>query len=84
MNPKVKKYLNEETISDEELNLIMQINKIRIENKITQQELAKRTGISQPNIARFEKNTHSASLRTTIKILASLGYKLKIEKIKTP
>ena len=35
MNPKVKKYLNEETISDEELNLIMQINKIRIENKIT-------------------------------------------------
>ena len=84
MNPKVKKYLNEETISDEELNLIMQINKIRIENKITQQELAKRTGISQPNIARFEKNTHSSSLRTAIKILASLGYKLKIEKIKTP
>ncbi len=84
MNPKVKKYLNEETISEEELNLIMQINKIRVENKITQQELAKRTGISQPNIARFEKNTHSSSLRTTIKILASLGYKLKIEKIKTP
>ena len=84
MNPKVKKYLNEETISDEELNLIMQINKIRIKNKITQQELAKRTGISQPNIVRFEKNTHSSSLRTTIKILASLGYKLKIEKIKTP
>ena len=39
-------------------------------------------GIPQPNIARFEKNTHSASLTTVIKILDSLGYKLKIEKSK--
>ena len=53
---------------------------IRDCKNITQKELSNLTGISQPNIARFEKNTHSASLSTLLKILNSLGYELKITK----
>ena len=81
MKKKLENYIIIESISKQEFYLIMEITKIRLNNKITQKELANLTGISQPNITRFEKNTHSASLSTTIKILAALGYKLTIEKI---
>ena len=81
MKKKQENYINKESISKQEFDLIMEITKIRLNNKITQKELANLTGISQPNITTFEKNTHSASLSTTIKILAALGYKLTIEKI---
>ena len=80
MNKNFQKLVEKEKISDEEFNLISEIIKVRLENRITQNKLAKLTGISQPNITRFEKNTHSASLSTTIKILDALGYRLKIVK----
>ena len=80
MKESTKKLIDKEKISNEEFELISDIIKARIEEKITQSELAKKTGISQPNITRFEKNIHSASLATTIKILNALGYQLKIEK----
>ena len=69
-----------EKISDEEFELISEIIRVRLEKRITQSKLAKLTGMNQPNITRFEKNLHSASFSTTIKILNALGYKLKIEK----
>ena len=80
VNMTEKQMTKKETISNEEFNLISQIVKVRIENNKTQKEIAEITGISQPNITRFEKNIHSASLSTTIKILDALGYKLTIEK----
>ena len=76
---KIKEYIDNNSISEQEYELIMEITKLRTSNNITQKELADLTGIPQPNIARFEKNIHSASLSTTIKILNSLGYKLTIE-----
>ena len=78
---KTKEYIDTNTISEQEFSLIMEIVKLRLNKNITQKELSNSTGIPQPNIARFEKNTHSASLSTVIKILNSLGYKLKIEKL---
>ena len=77
----LNKYIDKNNISEQEFNFIMEIVKLRIDKNITQKELSNLTGIPQPNIARFEKNTHSASLTTVIKILNSLGYKLTIEKI---
>lgn len=77
---KIKEYIENNIISEQEYNLIMEIVKLRINKNITQKELAELTGIPQPNIARFEKNTHSASLSTLLKILNSLGYELKITK----
>ena len=79
---KPKEYIENNTISEQEFEFITEIVKLRLNKNITQKELANLTGIPQPNIARFEKNTHSASLSTTIKILNSLGYKIKIEKNK--
>ncbi len=80
MGNKLKEYIDNERISSIEFDLIAEIAKLRISNGITQSELARLTGISQPNIARFEKNIHSASLSTTIKILNALGYKFEISK----
>lgn len=80
---KVKEYIENNTISNQEYEFIMEIVKLRTKENITQKHLADLTGIPQPNIARFEKNTHSASLSTILKILNSLGYELKIEKKKT-
>ena len=77
---KTKEYLDNNSISNQEFEFIMEIVKLRLNKKITQKELSNLTGIPQPNIARFEKNNHSASLTTIIKILNSLGYKLTIEK----
>lgn len=79
---KTKEYIDQNIISEQEYDLIMEIVKLRISKNLTQKELANITGIPQPNIARFEKNTHSSSLSTVIKILNSLGYELKIEKKK--
>ena len=76
---KIKEYIDNNSISEQEYELIMEITKLRTKNNVTHKELADLTGIAQPNIARFEKNFHSASLSTTIKILNSLGYKLTIE-----
>ena len=80
MNEKTKKYIQNEKISEIEYDLIMQIVKIRQENKISQKQIEKLTGISQANVARFEKNTHSASMSTVIKILNAMGYKFVIKK----
>ena len=80
MEKDMDKLTQKDIISIEEYELISEIIKTRLEKNITQNKLSKLTGISQPNIARFEKNIHSASLSTILRILNALGYKLKIEK----
>ena len=80
MNNKVKNFVDKEKVSEEEYDLIVQIVKIRQENKISQKRIEELTGISQANVARFEKNTHSASMSTVIKVLDALGYKFVIKK----
>lgn len=80
MEKKVERFISKESVSNEEFDFIRQIVKIRQEEKMSQKEIERLTGISQANVARFEKNTHSASLSTVIKILDALGYKLSIEK----
>ena len=75
-------FISEEQINKEEFDLICKIIAIRLETNISQKELGDKTGISQPNIARFEKNIHTATLATTLKILNALGYTLDVVKIK--
>ena len=79
LDNKIKKFITEEEISEEEFNLICEYSKIRYNSKVSQRELAKQTGLSQSTIARLEKNLHSASLATFIKILKVLGYHLEIK-----
>lgn len=78
----VTSYISEEQINKEEFDLICQIVAIRLKENVSQKELGEKAGISQPNIARFEKNIHTATLATTLKVLNALGYTLDVVKIK--
>ena len=73
------KDIKEETINDEEFDLICKYIKIRYESNISQRELASRIGIAQSTIARMEKNMHSMSIGNFVKVLDALGYKLEIK-----
>lgn len=71
--------LEKEIITEEEFDLICEYIKIRNNSKVSQRELANRTGLAQSTIARLEKNLHSASLGTFIKILSVLDCNLTIK-----
>ena len=51
----------------------------RIENNITQEELAQRTGIRQSNISRIESGAVSPTIETLARLASGLGKTLKIE-----
>lgn len=74
------KNINVEIINDDEFDLICKYVKLRNESNISQTELAKRVGIARSTIARMERNLHSISLGTFIKLLGAINYKLEIVK----
>lgn len=47
-------------------------------NGMTQTELGKKAGISQPNITRFESGSYNPSLDFMVKIAAAMGKKIKV------
>ena len=53
--------------------VIGQYKQCRKDKKMTQTELARRTGISQPNINRFESGNYNPSLEMLVKV-ALAGY----------
>ena len=62
-----------------EYELIKQVIKIRNDQKLTQQQLAERTGTKQSNISRFEKGEYNPSLKFLKKLARGLGKELHIE-----
>ena len=50
----------------------------RKELGLTQSELGKRAGISQPNITRFESGNYNPSLEVRVKIAGAMGKKVKV------
>ena len=50
----------------------------RKELGLTQSELRKRAGISQPNITRFESGNYNPSLEFLVKIAGAMGKKVKV------
>lgn len=50
----------------------------RKELELTQSELGKRAGISQPNITRFESGNYNPSLEFLVKIAGAMGKKVKV------
>ena len=50
----------------------------RKELGLTQRELGKRAGISQPNITRFESGNYNPSLEFLVKIAGAMGKKVKV------
>ncbi len=61
-----------------EYELISQIIQIRIEQNITQEELARRTGITQSNLSRLESGRYNPSMQFLKKIAQGLGKELSI------
>lgn len=57
-----------------------ELTKIRKAEKISQKELARRTGYSQQAISRIEKKVHIPTLKSLTDIVEAMGYELKIEK----
>ena len=50
----------------------------RKELGLTQRELGKRAGISQPNITRFESGNYNPSLEFLVKMAGAMGKKVKV------
>ena len=72
------KKIEKEVISNEEFDLICEYIKLRNKSNISQSELARRVGIARSTIARMERNLHSISLGTFVKLLEEMNYKLEI------
>ena len=72
------KDIKKEIISDTEFDLICEYIKLRNNSNMSQRDLAKKIGVAQSTIARMEKNLHSISLGTFVKIMSALDSELKI------
>ena len=64
----------------EEYHLIDQVKKARQSSGMTQKELAKKVGVSQQVISRFENEKHVPKLDNFLKILSGLDLELSIKK----
>lgn len=78
----VKQDLNFSPEQEAEIQLEMDIIQATIEarkkSKLTQRDLAKKSGIKQPVIARIEKYVNSPQTSTLIKLLYPMGYTLRV------
>ena len=70
------------TFNELESDFVREFIFIRRTNNLTQQLLADYSNTSREKIARIERKMHSPSINSLIKILGSIGYTIKIEKIK--
>ncbi|GAB7141054.1 helix-turn-helix transcriptional regulator [Deferribacterales bacterium RsTz2092] len=59
--------------------VIKQLIQARIDNKMTQQQLADRLGINQSHISRLESGTYNPSLTFLKRVATGLGKELHIE-----
>ena len=58
--------------------VIQQFKDCRKSKRVTQEELARMTGISQPNVTRFESGSYNPSLAMMVKMAEALGMELKV------
>lgn len=60
-------------------DVIQQYKMCRNSKKITQAELSRLTGISQPNVTRFESGNYNPTLAMMVKMAEALEMELQIE-----
>lgn len=70
------KFANVWESSQDEYRLLEDIVHTRKELKLSQKELAVRSGCTQQEVSRLEKNGLNASVHTLFKILNGMGYTL--------
>ena len=59
-----------------------EITHMRQYNNLSQQDLADRSGVKQPMIARFERGINTPNMSTVLKLLAAFGKTLYIGDLK--
>jgi transcriptional regulator with XRE-family HTH domain len=74
-NPKFAGTLAE---ADQEVAIAVELAKLREHRGLSQTELAKLTGMKQPQIARLESGAHFPAFVTLQKLLGVLGGKLEL------
>ena len=67
-------------VADCDKELVEKLIEIRKKENISQAELALLTGNSQQAISRFEKKTHSSSMKLFSSIVRALGYEIQLVK----
>jgi DNA-binding XRE family transcriptional regulator len=65
-------------LEEQKLGIVKRIIDYRIKNKLTQGQLAKRTGITQQHISKIE-NGEFSNITTIEKVLLFIGYTVKLE-----
>ena len=75
-NPEFKKEWDD---IQPEMDVIRAMIDARIEQNLTQKELAARTGIDQADISKLESGNANPSLRTLQRLASGMGMKVKIE-----
>lgn len=75
-----KEHFTPEEIAESDLHaeLIAAMVRARKEQGLTQRELAARSGVKQPQIARMERGDVSPQVNTMLKVLAAMGMTLAI------
>lgn len=68
----------EESVIELEKEIIRTMIKVREEKGITQAQLAEMCHVKQPTIARMESGAHSPQIDSLLRVLAPLGYTLKV------
>ncbi|MCR4754082.1 MAG: helix-turn-helix transcriptional regulator [Lachnospiraceae bacterium] len=58
--------------------LMQEFVTMRKQMGITQEELARRTGISRPNIARMENGSYNPTIEMIVRLAAGIGKKVDI------
>lgn len=78
----VRKKLNITPEQEEEIRIESEIIKATVEarknKQITQEEISKKSGLTQSVVARIESGTHSPTMQTMVKYLHAIGYTLKV------
>lgn len=62
--------------------IIKEITHMRQYNNLSQQDLADKSGVKQPMIARFERGINTPNMSTVLKLLAAFGKTLYIGDLK--
>ena len=77
-----EKELKITTEQEEEIRVEMEIMQASIEarkkKKITQEEISKKSGLTQSVVARVESGVHSPTMQTMLRYLNAIGYTLKV------
>lgn len=68
----------EESVIELEKEIIRTMIKVREEKGVTQAQLAEMCHVKQPTIARMESGAHSPQIDSLLRVLAPLGYTLKV------